>query len=345
MPTLKRIPCLIPALTFILLFLQTGCGSSDAEMEFYFQTDENAMAANRLLKKANEYVLRDIADETERNHWYKPMLFVALEANRIAEDFDKYIEKIRNDLLKDAGGVVSFDDPDKTKAGRPADHQNKKIATRYFLSDQQSKGLEIKNKILETRRQLFDLIDTVRKLVPIDVALIKQEEIDILKRDISLKVDDAKWKAYQSKSWEYFTFNQVPLAKIFPILSALQSDARKSEFMIVNFMAGKMSNIDGCGWDIFEPVSSPEASYVMMGEKFRTDIFLASSGEIMGDSIAIKVNGSLIPLKEGKGHYEVLTKSVGEKAYQVEIIVFNSATDRSETYTKTFKYQVGRRSE
>jgi hypothetical protein len=65
----------------------------------------------------------------------------------------------------------------------------------------------------------------------------------------------------------------------------------------------------------------------------------------MDDSIAIKVNGSLIPLIEGKGHYEVLTKSIGEKAYHVEIIVYNSFTGRSETYSKTFKYQVGNCSE
>lgn len=344
MPILKRIPCLIPALTFILLILQTGCGSSDAEMEFYLKMDGNTVATKRLLKKANENVLKDITYETEREYGYKPMLSVALEANRIAEDFDKYIEKIRNDLLKEAGGIVSPDDPDKTKAVRPADYQNKKIATRYFLSGEHPKGLEIKNKILDTRRQLIDLIDTIRQVVPIDVALIKQEEIDILKQDISLKVDDAIWKAYQSNSWEHFTFNQVPLAKIFIILSALQNDARKSEFMIVNYMAGKIGNkIDG--FDIYEPVSSPEAGYVLVGKKFKTDIFLASNGDIRCDDIVIKVNDSSIPVKEGKGHYEVLTKSVGEKAYHVEIIVFNSLTNRSQSYSKTFKYQVGRCSE
>jgi hypothetical protein len=266
MPILARIPCLIPALTFILLILHTGCGSSDAEMEFYLKTDENTVGANRLLKKASEYDIKDIENETVREHGYKPMHFVAFEANRIAEGFDKYIEKIRNEIFREAGGLVSLDDPDKTKAGRPVNYQNKKIATRYFLSGEQSKGLEIKNKILDTRRQLINLIDTIRKVVPIDVALIKQEEIDILKRDISLKVDDAIWKAYQSNSWEHFTFNQVPIAKILIILSALQNDARKSEFMIVNFMAGKMANVNYGGCHRYLPVSSPEACYVILGK-------------------------------------------------------------------------------
>jgi hypothetical protein len=345
MPILARIPCLLPALTLILLILQTGCGSSDVEMEFCFQMDANTVGANHILRRLNERSIKEIAVVTEKFPQYMPMLSVAEETSRIVADFDKYIERTRSEIIKEAGGLAPDDKTDKTKASRLADYQNKKIATRYFLSGEQSKGRDLKNKIIDTRNQILGLIDTFCRTISADVAFIKPEEIGDLRKNISLNVDDALWKKNEEKSWEYFTFYQSPVAKTLAILSALQSDAIKSESIILNFLEGKMGNGIDWGWIHTEPVSSPEACYVMLGKKFRTDIFLASSGEIMGGDIAIKVNGARIPLKEGKGHYEVLTKSIGEKAYRVEIIVLNTFTGRSKTYSKTFKYQVGQCSE
>lgn len=331
-------------LMYLVLTAMLALNVSAEIIMAFFKIDDNTVQTNGLLAKANEAQTKGIAAEVEKKPQYKPMLVASEQATQIVKEFNSYIESLRSELTKEAGGLNPDDYEDRTKAGRPVNFKNKEIPTRLFVSGEGDKkpiGPELKARIQETHDKLIGLIESLRKSIPIDVALIKPEEIEQLKKDLSLKVDDQQWKDYKKKSWEQLYFDHMPVAAVFPILSGYQNSARNAESSIINFLAGKMGNVEII-FDKFEPVSSPEKSYVIVGEKFATDVFLSTSSS--QTDISVRVNGASVPLREGKGHYEATAGEVGEKSYKVDITVKNPTTNKIETYSKTFKYEVGRKS-
>lgn len=346
MPTLARIPCLIPALTLILLILQIGCGSSDAEMEFYLRTDENTVAANEFIRGSNDIDIKYYYGKAVEYPENVPLILIAEAADKIVDDFDDYIEGVRHELINLAKGPEPepWDKSNKVKDRMALNYKNKKIADNYFLSDKKTRAIEIKNKIIETRRQILNLIDTDLKKIPINIAYFKPEEIQHLKKNIPLGAEESFSKSGEGNRWEYSSFHQVPLAKALVILSGLQSQARISGSMIINSMSVNMY-AGGDGFPKYYPMSSPEKGYATVGKKFSTDIFLASTEKILSDSVTIKVNGVPIPVEDGIGHYEVRAKKAGENVYRADITIVNLRTNKSETYTKTFKYYVGQPSQ
>ena len=83
-----------------------------------------------------------------------------------------------------------------------------------------------------------------------------------------------------------------------------------------------------------------------MGEPFETEISLgASAGNTSNTGIDIRVNGTHLNTDaNGVAKWKTVPRSVGVKKYNVSITVTNPVTKKSETYSKTFEYEVGQRS-
>ena len=306
-------------LMYLVLTALLALNVSAEVMNAFFSLDKGMATSRGIIQKNNEALIKGIDKQVEAypKPENKDWQARAKEAVTVAENFSEYIEKIRKDLFEKAGG----DNP--KIPGQPKDIRNKDITTKMFIND--GLGAEIEAKIRETRAKFTELVkddkETVDQL-PLDVEPIPA--------------------GVESKNWAEYKFKQMPVAAIFPLLGKIQSDAKNSATAVLNKCAKEIGGVD-IKFDQFEPVVSAQKGYIISGEKYEADVFLSARSST-ADNISISVNGTGIPVQEGKAHYVTTTSGVGTRKYNVNITVRNPLDNTSKSYPKEFEYEVGQRS-
>ncbi|MBL0237051.1 MAG: hypothetical protein IPQ02_10665 [Saprospiraceae bacterium] len=59
-----------------------------------------------------------------------------------------------------------------------------------------------------------------------------------------MEVDDVSWTHSNKKSWEEYTFKQMPLGAVQPIFTKFINDAKSSENAVLNYLSGKLGGKD-----------------------------------------------------------------------------------------------------
>ena len=306
-------------LMYLVLTALLALNVSAEVMNAFFSLDKGLKQSRTIVEKTNDQVIEAInkqadAYKSEINEKYRNN---AKEAVQITNDFNAYIDGIRKDLFEKAHGA-SKDDPDI-----PKDIRNKDITTDMFVN--KGLGTEIENKIKETRDRLLALADNdqaVQTSLPLSIEPLP--------------------KNTKMQNWAEFKFKQMPIAAVFPLLGKIQSDTKTSAAAVLNYCLGKVKG-DVIIFDQFTPGLAAEKSYVVSGEKYSADVFLSAYSST-ANNVSISVNGSGLPLKDGVAHYETSTNGVGERSVNVSINVKNPLTQKTDTYNKEFKYEVGQRS-
>ncbi len=336
-------------LMYLVLTALLALNVSAEVMNAFFTLDNSIESTNGILDNANNRVVASLESTVKEKPNYKPLLEASKQAQSIVKDFVAFIDGVRTDLDEQAGGLYPDDYREPEKAGKPKRYRDKEIPTRYFVDGQEAlgvkqeaKGPEMKEKIDETRNQLIELVDKVAKM-GIEGVQITPDQVESLKERLSLKVDDQTWRDYGKPSWEDFTFGHMPVAACYPILRKFQNDAKNSEATIINFLASKVGETV-IEFDQFEPVAATEKGYIILGDTYESEVFLSAFSSQAADNISMKVNGQRLNVKDGKGAYTARPSTIGEKSYTVDISVTNPFTKKTDTYTKTFKYEVGERS-
>ena len=306
-------------LMYLVLTALLALNVSAEVMNAFFSLDKGLKSSRAIVDKNNNALKSSIdataaAYPTDKNNDLKGK---AVQAQRIAEDFNTYMEGIRTRLFELGKG------PSKNDPTIPKDIRNKDVTTRVFVNEKL--GDEIEAKIKETRLSFLALTGNdpvVAAALPLDVEVLPEGS--------------------SAKSWSEFKFKQMPVAAVFPILGKIQSDGKSSASAVLNWCAEQMGKID-IKFDAFQPAVSAEKSYIIQGDKYAADIFL-SAYSTSADNVSISVNGSGLPVREGVAHYEASGSGVGEKSFNVSINVKNPLTGENKNYSKEFKYEVGQRS-
>ncbi len=337
-------------LMYLVLTALLALNVSAEVMNAFFTIDSSIENTNGILTTSNDKTLEGLSKVVSEKTNYKPLYDAANQARTVVREFTAYVDQLREGLEKEAGGVFPDDYKEVIKRGRPMRYQDKEIPTRYFVDGvktgpggkQEPVGPELRKKIEDTRQALIDIVNNVSKL-NIEGTQFPPDEVSDLANKLALSIDDVTWKAAKKPSWEDFTFGHMPVAACYPILRKLQNDARSSEATVINYLSSKVGETV-IEFDRFEPVASAPKGYVIRGEKFTAEIFLSAFSSQAAEGISMRVNGASLPIKDGKGQFETTTSSIGEKEYKVDISVTNPFTKKVDTYSKTFKYEVGERS-
>ncbi len=311
-------------LMYLVLTAMLALNVSAEIFSAFTMVDSSLRQSNEVLDDANDPIPGEIArlaqkDPDAYGH-IPPKAKMAVEyGNSISE----YIEKLKVDLIEEAGG---YDEDGKMRG-----YKNKDVTTRVLVgldpNKQEGKGFELEAMITEYRNKFLDLIEEDDKI--------------LFEKNISLSTTD-DWKKSDKKSWAQYTFQQMPLGAVLPLLSKVENDAKSTENAVLNYFLKKVGGED-IVFNQFKVVSAPKKSYVIMGETFETDIFLsASSSSIEG--MTVKVNGSNVPVKDGVANYSASASSTGIKPYNVEISITNPVTGEVTTEKGSFEYEVGQRS-
>ncbi|MFZ4544235.1 MAG: gliding motility protein GldM [Saprospiraceae bacterium] len=245
----------------------------------------------------------------------------AEKAIEISKDFCAYITDVNAAMVTAAGG------PDPKYADqRPHRYKDKDVTTRMFINE--GRGKEVQSKIEETKAKFL--------------ALIEEADKASVERSITLFLDEIPADS-KAKNWVDYKFKQMPVAAVMPLFSKLQADSKNTETAILNYFADKV-NVKDIKFDNFKVAIAPKNGYVIAGEKFEADVYLAAYSTNPGSGVSISVNGSGLAVKEGVGHYEATSSEIGKKVLKASASIKNPLTNETKTVTSDFTYEVGRRS-
>lgn len=142
------------------------------------------------------------------------------------------------------------------------------------------------------------------------------------------------------KNWENVMFENMPLIACISMMTKFQADVRNTEAEVSNFLFKQITaedfsvNTIGC-------VVLPESNYVLKGEEFKADVFMAAYDNTKNPSIVLN-GGRIIPVKDGKGIIKEIANTLGiiEKKGQIS---YRKMSGEMIVVPFQFKYMVGER--
>ncbi|HLP19145.1 MAG TPA: gliding motility protein GldM [Chitinophagales bacterium] len=178
----------------------------------------------------------------------------AQQAKKIGAELTTLLEGYKVELVKQAKGI----DPE---TGDIVERDNIDIATRMFVEEGPGvkRGRELQQKILDARKNLLALVD----------------EKDRANFKISLDAPTPKKKGEEGAKWEYLTFSHVPTTAAVTILSKFQNDVVSSEGAVIEYLIKKIGETDFKFDALAAKIIAP-SSYIMQGQAYKADIFLAA---------------------------------------------------------------------
>ncbi|GAB2801784.1 gliding motility protein GldM [Rhabdobacter roseus] len=122
----------------------------------------------------------------------------------------------------------------------------------------------------------------------------------------------AKNRADQrNKDFAELNFAQTPVAAALAVLSQKQTDVRRMEGEVLNFLASKVGAAD-IKFDRILAMISSESKVVAAGTKFKGEMFIAASAS--GITPRMSLNGSPVRVENGKGIIEFTAQGGGYNA-------------------------------
>ena len=334
-------------LMYLVLTAMLALNVSAEVINAFFKIDDSNIETYSQLTNSNSKTMKAFNASVEERPDSKVLYQTAGEIQREIAAFNSYIDGLRDSVTALAGGVYPEDD--EKYAGRPKKFKDKEIPQMFFVQGNEGtvgdafppKGPELQSRIEQTRSRIIQIVrDMVDANKNNEDFTITEDDLLALENDISLRVDSL-WRGSDKESWAAYTFGYMPVAATYPLLSKFKNDALASEAAIINFLANKVGSLV-LEFDEFEVVNSAEKGYVIKGDPYKADIFLSAFSSQA--DISVSVNGQRLPVRDGKATYSARPSSIGEKSYNAKITVRNPLNNKTETYTKTFKYEVGERS-
>jgi len=192
---------------------------------------------------------------------------------------------------------------------------------------QQKKANDLKISINEYRDFLAAYVDEGS---PIRDNIIKQ--LDTSDPPINLKEGGEK------KSWESLHFESKPLIAVITLLSKMQIDIQNAE---TNIISTFFSNIDAASFKFnkLEARILAKSTYILEGDKFEAEIFLAAEDTTKDPEIY--VGNNKLTLRNKKGIYSVPANQVGTFKWG-GLIKYKTPEGDTKDYKFEGEYQVGK---
>lgn len=312
-------------LMYLVLTAMLALNVSAEIFNAFAMVDKGLTEANKTLdenKKGIPAQISDLAKKDPEKYGHLPGL--ASQTIQYGTEFSDYIEEIKVQLIEESGGR----DPE---TGKLKGYKNKDVTTRLLVGPEprkkEGKGDEIESKIEEYRQKFLQIFpDSMKAIVEPKILLHTSND----------------WEEAKKASWAHYTFNQMPVGAVLPILTKLQNDAKSTEAEILKTLLSEAGGTT-VEFNKFRVVSAPKKSYMIMGETFETDIFLSASASNV-DGISISVNGAPATVVDGVASYKAPASALGVKKYSAVITITNPVTGEKTTERGEFEYEVGQRS-
>ena len=193
-------------------------------------------------------------------YWKKAQL-----ARKYTQELIGFIEEIRaNVIAKEEGIDVKIADTINIRHVAARDKYDN--ATHYLIGDQSDgssgEARKLKDKIIEYKKKMIELLDPkYRKTI---------------EGSFGLNVEGPFYDADQTEqNWEMHNFYHTILAANVVILNKLIAEVKNAEFDVVSQLYSEVS-IEDFKFDEIAAKVVPKSNYVLTGENFEADIFVAA---------------------------------------------------------------------
>ncbi|PCJ27229.1 MAG: hypothetical protein COA97_04495 [Flavobacteriales bacterium] len=235
----------------------------------------------------------------------------AQDAKLFSIELVDYIKEIKTKLLQETESI-SKEQADTLQLQFVEAKDNYDVPTNIMIGQTEdgSKGLarKLKNKLLEYKKLMLGLFN-------------KQQRQEL---NIDLKTDEVVTSS-GVENWEMGNFYHTPLAATITILSKIQTDVKKVEYDVVSNLLKKAGKKQ-FNFDTIMTRVIPSSNYVLLGEEYKADVFLAAFSTTQNPEILIgKYDSTIndlvsvvdsIPVKNGLGQYIVPTSKEGIFTYE-----------------------------
>lgn len=313
-------------LMYLVLTALLALNVSAEVMNAFFTLNKGIVNSNTIVDVNNDNIMKAINKQADgyKNPANEQYRANAMKTIALTKEFNDYVDGLKK-MIFDAAGGPSEKDPSK-----PRMEKDKDITTRLLVHDNRKNtdgaAFELEKRIRTLKTELAKLCDN-------DPGTLKS---------ISLDIEEIP-KGSDKKNWPDFKFRQMPVAAVFPMMSKIQSDAKTSSTAILNYINAKVGGTD-IKFDQFKVALAPKTGYVIKGEKFEADVYLAAFSSNPGSGVSISVNGREMPVKEGVASYSAIATNIGKQTVKATASIKNPITGEVKTVTTNFDYEVGERS-
>lgn len=194
-----------------------------------------------------------------------------------------------------------------------------------------NRGTILKEKIEAYRAFLIKEITTVPSKAKPDGT------IDAITK--MLVTDDIIGQDKTKVPWVAANFDQLPMAGVIALMSKMQADIRNAESDALAFLYNEI-DAGSFKFNKLEAVVSAPSGYVLMGQPYRAEVFIAASDTTAKPVIKITGGGEL-PVEGSKGIFTGNTSSPGIKPWGGVIEVKSPTTGEILSFPFQSEYTVG----
>lgn len=284
--------------------------ASDSRFRVLTNSLEIAIRKVRLTidNNVSNFEATKLKNEPERA---KPVYAKAQKVKQSVYDLDTYINDLKAELYKEAGG---FDQ--ETRSARKGADAN----IPYHVLIANGKALDLKNKINYSKDQMLSVLSDKEKMYI----------------NLPLKAEDEK--GGKDYTWEDENFgNNISFDAAITTLTRIQSDLICSEDELIKRILGEINKAEA-NFDRLDAVAVAPSSYVHIGQVYQAEVFLTASDSRSKPEII--VDGKILPTVDGKGLYSILSKEEGEFKWTGTIHIKQSDGTMKEYKTKEQMYTV-----
>ena len=217
------------------------------------------------------------------------------------------------------------------------------VPTNILVGGDNSNPKEGEYSALELKSKLESFRDQLVGILPSESAIAKSLQE-------TFKFEEKKNASGVVENWPSYNFYGVPTAATLTLLTKMQTDVRNAESDVVKYL---YSDVDAASFKFnkLEAAVISPSNYVITGDTFRAEVFLAafdstqnpviSIGEEF-DSTTMAVVGDTLPLeiKDGKGYLKIPARTIGDYNYSGVIKIKNPSTKEYNPYYFDFDYKV-----
>lgn len=250
------------------------------------------------------------------------------EADKLVQE----IEKLRHDIIEMNGSEMN----DELGMELPNKMDDKEGVANLLLK--KPKRAKILKEAINNYRDFLTGTDIVKANPTLESDINALFDTKDIKRKGSTKID-----------WEHHTFEHYPLIAILTFLRQIESDVVKIESDVVDRLYSSVGQSD-FSFDNLKAMIVPESSSIMVGEKFKADIFVTAFDSrqkptiryqktYKGDSTDFTGASILDSISDGMGKLEFTASSPGEHTLGAELEIVKSDGTK-DTWNTGIKYTV-----
>jgi gliding motility-associated protein GldM len=239
------------------------------------------------------------------------MWMKAQEAKKLSKDIGVYIDEMKKMLLRESEGYKHKEEDTIQLAY--VDGKERYDITTDILCGADENGQSGQAHVLRGKLDAYKT--AMLNLLPAE---------DKAAMHLSIESKDPT-DGGEYRTWEMKTFYHTPLAADITILSKIQDDVKSAEADVVEALL-KQTDSDIIPFDTVAARVIASTNYVMMGDTFKSDIFLAAFNKTLKPQVLLgnfnpatgKMEGAYdsVPVSDGLGRYLVHTDKEGIFTYK-----------------------------